>query len=105
VTLERTFENNRVVVPTGRVLCKLSRYYKGKYPTYELQVEGHSRVLFHKGNVELHSEGCVLIAESFSKFGNRPGIANSAGGFKEFMALTGSVPAFVMEVSECLTPL
>jgi len=110
VTLERTFEWNdpdgyRVVVPTGMVLCNLSKYYKGGYPTYELQIEGHSRVLFHKGNKEEHSRGCILVAESFHNFGSQPGIANSAGGFKEFMVLTGDVPAFNLEVSNCLTSL
>lgn len=104
VTLERTFEeddsgNYRVVVPTGRVTCKASRYHKGGYATFELQIEGHSRVLFHKGNKEEHSRGCILVAESFHKFGNQPGIANSAGGFKEFMMLAGEYPAFVLEVS------
>jgi hypothetical protein len=99
VTLERTFENLRVVVPTGTVVCKSSTYYKGGYPTYELIVEGHSRVLFHKGNKEEHSRGCVLVAESFHDFGDVPGVANSAGGFKEFMKLTEGVPAFRLEVS------
>lgn len=100
VTLERTFEpDNRIVVPYGIVLCERSRYYKGGYPTYELQVAGHSRVLFHKGNKEDHSRGCILVAESYHVFGNQPGIANSAGGFREFMRLTGGVEAFNIEVS------
>ena len=104
VTLERTFEpDNRVVVPTGIVLCKKSRYYKGGYPTYELQIEGHSRVLFHKGNKEEHSLGCILVAESYHVFGSQPGVANSAGGFSEFMALTEGVSEFNIEVSNCHT--
>ena len=104
VTLERTFgEDNRVVVPTGSVLCRKSKYYKGRYQTYELQVEGHSRVLFHKGNLEEHSRGCVLVAESFYMFGDKPGIANSAGGFKEFMTLTEGADAFNLEVTNCPT--
>ena len=101
VTLERTFgEKNDVVIPPGRAVCKLSRYYKGGYPTYEIEVEGHSRVLFHKGNKEEHSRGCILVAESFHMFGSQPGIANSAGGFKEFMVLTGSVKSFILHITE-----
>ncbi len=55
VTLERTFEaQNRIVIEYGIYKCTQSYYYKGKYSTYEIEVENHSRILFHKGNKELH---------------------------------------------------
>ena len=94
VTLERTFENNRVVIPKGTHQCIRSVYYKGGYPTYEIMVDGHSRVLFHKGNKEEHSLGCILVAEYFHDFDEEPGIANSAGGFNEFMSLAGNIKEF-----------
>ena len=104
VTLERTFEpDNHTVVPTGMVLCKRSHYYKGGYPTYELQIEGHSRVLFHRGNLEQHSVGCILVAESFAVFGDKPGVSDSKHGFAEFMILAKGVPEFNIEVFNCTT--
>src|SRR3990167_9383962 len=67
VSVERTFENMRVVIPAGITKAKRSFYHKGGYPTFEIEVEGHTRVLFHKGNIEDHSEACVIVGESFGQ--------------------------------------
>lgn len=99
VTLERTFKpTNEVVIPLGIHRCTRSRYYKGGYPTYEIHVPEHSRVLFHKGNKEAHSLGCILVGENYHHFGDIEGIGNSAGGFKEFMDKCNSVDEFQLEV-------
>ncbi len=104
VTLERTFDDLRVVVPGGILRCTLDKYHKGGYPTYEIQVAGHDRVLFHKGNLETHSEACILVAESFAVFGQVGGIADSKHGFDEFMMLAqdangNQVQEFELEVT------
>jgi len=108
VTLERTFDigagGQRVVVPDGVSLCKLDYYHKGKYPTYEIQVEGHDRVLFHKLNLEEESQACIGVGESFHDFDpaqglQKPGIADSRGGFSEFMTLSSGVPQFELYVT------
>jgi hypothetical protein len=100
VTLERTYDpGNTVKIGNGFHECHRSRYNKGGYDTFEITVPGHSRILFHKGNTELHSEGCVLVAESFATFGDKPGVAMSAEGFNEFMKRVGEVDSFTLEVS------
>jgi hypothetical protein len=101
VTLERTFKPNNdvIILPSHVYKCTKSRYYKGGYPTYEIHVDGHSRVLFHKGNKEAHSLGCILVAEFYHDFGGMNGIGNSAGGFNEFMKLTEGVDEFILEVT------
>ena len=100
VTLERTYDpGNTVKIGNGFHECSRSRYAKGGYDTFEIAVPGHSRILFHKGNTELHSEGCVLVAESFAVFGDKPGVAMSAEGFNEFMKRAGEVDSFTLEVS------
>lgn len=89
LTLERTFDpDDRVVVPYGISKCTFDFYHKGGYPTYEIQFPdgSHDRVLFHKGNKEHHSRGCILIGEYFHDFGDLSGIANSKAGFNEFMS-------------------
>jgi hypothetical protein len=99
VTIERTFKpDNEVVIPFGTHKCTRSTYYKGGYPTYEIHVEGHSRLLFHKGNLEAHSLGCILVGEDYRMFGNIEGIGNSAGGFKEFMKKANSIDKLDLEV-------
>ena len=98
VTLERTYDDLKVKIPAGIHKCHRSRYNKGGYDTFEIEIEGHSRILFHKGNTELHSDGCILVAESFAMFGDRPGIALSGDGFTEFMKRTGGVDSFMLTV-------
>jgi uncharacterized protein DUF5675 len=99
VTLERTYEpGNTVKIGNGFHECRRSRYNKGSYDTYEIEVPGHSRILFHKGNTELHSDGCVLVAESFAVLGDKPGVALSAEGFNEFMKRVQE-ESFTLEVT------
>lgn len=99
VTLERTYDTGKQIkIPAGIHRCHRSRYNKGNYDTFEIEIEGHSRILFHRGNTELHSEGCILVAESFAMFGGKPGIALSGEGFGEFMKRAGSVDSFMLTV-------
>lgn len=95
VTLERTFENLRTVLQNGDHRCHRDKYHKGGYETFEIEVEGHDRVLFHIGNWEENSEGCVLIAESFDQLG----IKDSRGGFAEFMKILEGRDVFILRVS------
>jgi hypothetical protein len=98
VSLERTFENLRVVIPSGIRRCFRTTYIKGGYPTFEIEVPGHQRVLFHKGNVEEDSEACVLVAESFGELAGRTAVLDSRGGFAEFMRLSAGLSEFYLEV-------
>jgi hypothetical protein len=77
VSVERTFATGEaahgkaVVVPPGLVLCRRDRYHKGGYETFEMVIAGHTRVLFHKGNLEDQSEACVITGESFGGYNRR----------------------------------
>lgn len=98
VTLERTYDDGTIKIPPGVHKCQRSRYNKGNYDTFEIEIEGRSRILFHKGNTELHSEGCILVAESFAMFGGKPGIAMSGEGFSEFMRRVDNIDTFMLTV-------
>lgn len=98
VTLERTFDDGQPVIPAGTYDCKRSYFHGGGYETYEISVPGHSRVLFHKGNIEVDSAGCVLIAESFGVLGREVAILDSKGGFSEFMSRVNGVGEFQLSV-------
>lgn len=99
VSVERTFENLRIVIPNGIHHCVRSVYYKGNYATFEIKIAGHTRVLFHKGNLEEHSEACVIVAESFTVLNGQTAIGDSKGGFEELMQLAKNEQEFLMEVS------
>lgn len=105
VTLERTYSTEAeagisenygsqfVKVQRGIHLCRRRYYTKGGYETYEIVQPGHTAILFHKGSQELHSEGCVLVAEAFSG----AGISDGAG-LIEFLQRTSGRQEFDLEV-------
>src|SRR3990167_817689 len=99
VSVERTFENGRRVIENGSYLCRRGFFHRGGYETFEIIVPGHSEVKFHKGNVEIESLGCVLIAESFAVMNRIIAVADSKHGFQEFMELTKSREEFLMTVT------
>ena len=99
VTLERTFENLRTVIRAGAHQCRRSYYHKGGYETFEITVEGHARVLFHKLNVEEESEACVGVGESFGQLHGETAIIDSKHGFEEFVSLTAGLNEFVLDVT------
>ena len=97
VTLERTYDEldergrSSPKIPLGVYRCRRDFFHRGGYITYEIRVPGHSRLLFHRGNTEKDSEGCVLVAESFGELGREPAILESVMGFAEFMRRASSV--------------
>lgn len=83
----------------GEYTCTPRMYHKGNYMTFEIKVEGHSDVLFHKGNHQEDSKLCVLIAENFELVDGVPGIADSKHGFNEFWTKYGNFSEFKLIVS------
>jgi hypothetical protein len=103
LTLWRTFTDAErpgepVVIKPGLYRCTRTVYHKKGYATFEIHVEGHSRVLFHIGNLEDDSLGCVLVGEEFAYVNGRPGIARSGAGFGEFMNRMTGVDEFDLVV-------
>jgi len=99
VSVERTFDDGQPVIGSGMYRCVRDFYHKGGYETFEISIPGHDRVLFHKGNVETESRGCVLIAEKFSALRGALAVLESKEGFEEFMQLTKGLDEFMMEVT------
>lgn len=99
VSVERSFENQRIVIPNGIFLAKRDFYHKGGYETFEIQISGHDRVLFHKGNKEDDSLACVIVAESFTVLDGQTAVGDSKGGFGELMQLAAGLQEFNVWVS------
>jgi hypothetical protein len=99
VSVERTFEDGRPVITNGEYKCTKSTYIKGGYPTFEIAVPGRTRILFHKGNVEEDSEGCVIVAESFGVMRGKTAILDARTGFGGLMELTAGLQEFTMLVT------
>jgi hypothetical protein len=63
------------VLKAGPYKCTRDFYNHGGYATFEIHVDGHDRVLFHKGNFGTDSKACVVVAENFAVIDGKPGIA------------------------------
>lgn len=99
VSVERTFEDDLPIICNGYYKCGASRYIKGGYDTFEIYVDGHSRILFHKGNTELDSIGCVVLGSYFVWDGEVTKVALSADAFQRFINVTKGLEYFNMQVT------
>lgn len=103
LTLERPWKNNQrgiSCIPTGAYTCK--RIISPKFgTTFEiLNVPGRQEILFHKGNIQEDSHGCVIIGEQFGVLLNEPAILAAKEGFEEFMRITSTVHEFELFIRD-----
>jgi len=103
VTLEREWQANQAEVsciPIGVYLCK--RVASPRFgDTFEVTgVPGRSHILFHGGNTEDDSKGCILVAEQFGSINGKTAVQVSREGFAEFLARLKGVNEFRIEIRE-----
>jgi hypothetical protein len=69
------------------------------FETFEIEgVPGHDNILFHAGNLNDDSDGCVLVGEKIEQFPKAWGITASRITFKKFMELLTNVNSFTLTV-------
>ena len=103
VTLEPAWEDNKKgisCIPSGPYSCK--RVKSPKFgDTFEiLDVLERTHILFHKGNSERNTQGCVLIAEEFGKLNGKAAVLASGRGFAEFMSILKEVDEFELTIED-----
>ena len=84
-TLQPDPTDEHFFIPAG--LHQYRRYHSTNYPdTFEIIVPGHTALLFHNGNNEDHTEGCLLLGSDigFGKDGRR-WVCKSRFTFQAFM--------------------
>jgi len=89
-------------IPPGTYTCVRGTHeLKNGVPftTYEVTgVEGHSGILFHKGNWDKDSEGCILCGLEFADSSRGKMVTQSAVAFDKFMELQAGVDLFYLKV-------
>lgn len=102
VTLEPEDKGNQKnisCIPEGMYYCKPVNSPKFGW-TYEVvDVPNRSNILFHKGNREGDTEGCILVGESFGELDGKTAILDSKGGYNEFREKAAGVPITLTIVS------
>ena len=103
LTLERRWVDNEYAVsciPAGKYVCRrVDSPHFGD--TFEVtSVPGRSHILFHKGNIDDDSHGCILVGEEFDPVLNSYGIKASGDGYGEFMQRLRGYETFNLKIVE-----
>jgi Family of unknown function (DUF5675) len=106
VTLEHSFEKNDDFVPAlseGVYTCKRGLHQlqgmRAPFETFEItNVPGHTGLLFHIGNYNRDTDGCVLLGEEVVINQDHAMITKSIESFGHFMTLQTGVDTFILRV-------
>ena len=106
LTLEREWKDNQTnisCIPTGTYICR--RTDSPKFgDTFEIcDVLDRTHILFHKGNIEDDSHGCVVVGEQYHKYKSKVSIKASREGFAEFLYRTSHLNVFKLKIIDCDT--
>jgi len=107
LTLEREWVDNKKgesCIPNGIYLCK--RVQSPKFGnTFEIcNVPNRTEILFHKGNIEDDSHGCIILGEQFEpirtyEHGLKNGVLSSGKAMEEFLERTEGIDEFRLYVA------
>ena len=102
LTLENPWKGNTPnisCIPTGIYLCK--RIDSPRFgETFEVtDVEGRTHILFHSGNVESQTKGCILLGNMLTEYKGEPAVLNSNKTVKKFMEVLSGIDSFSLNVS------
>lgn len=101
LTLELPWKQNQVnvsCIPSGIYHCK--RTDSPRFgETFEVtDVFKRTHILFHKGNLDDHTKGCILLGEQFGLLRGEPAILSSRNAFTEFMYKLKNENEFILDL-------
>ena len=114
VTLEEEWKDNErgiSCIPTGSYLCQLTRTEHHGI-TYEVQgVQNRSAILFHPGNTEADTEGCILLGKEFGYIKEADedtgiveqqlAVLRSKEAYAYFMSVLNGAQTFALHIRAC----
>lgn len=95
-TLEHSY-NDLPKIAAGAYICVRGQHclHAGPIETFEVTgVEGRTGLLFHPGNTQQDSEGCILLGTSISQ----DSLTESRKAFASFMTSLEGVNTFTLQV-------
>ena len=103
LTLENPWVHNRAnvsCIPTkhGYYICKrIDSPHFGD--TFEVtNVASRTHILFHKGNTEDDTRGCIILGSNFGELKGKPAVLGSKPAFDKFMRLLEGIDEFELDL-------
>lgn len=92
-------EKGKLYIKQGGYHCK--RFHGKKWKdTFEICVPGHTAVLFHAGNVEADTLGCILLGSHPGKLRGNRAVLNSGVTFAQFLEQMGNEQEFKLFIED-----
>jgi hypothetical protein len=105
-TLQPDRTDEHFYIPAGEYVCR--RFHGVKWPdTFEIirpatnGIDGHKYLLFHSGNTENDTEGCIIQGTSVGRLKGSRAVLNSVVTFKQFMARMEGIESFPITIVDC----
>lgn len=95
LTLEDAWRDNETrisCIPVGRYRIKLHRSPRFGVTYKILDVPERSDILFHPGNTNKDTHGCILLGLQYGRLDANSAVLASKSAFQKFMQLMGDVP-------------
>lgn len=113
-TLEEEGQQNQTNIsriPSGLYVCRRTIYHRHGIETFEVtDVPDRTRILFHVGNTEEDTDGCILLGEAVGplevededtgKLRMKLGVIGSRPAFRRFMGALRGHDAFTLKIDE-----
>jgi hypothetical protein len=101
VTMEPEWKDNLrgiSCIPAGQYLCKRVDTPKHGNTFQVMQVPGRDSILFHSGNVEVDTEGCILLGMEPGIVDGKRAVVRSKEAFGKFLEILKDKQTFNLNV-------
>lgn len=99
---DRENQRNRSSIPAQQYTA-IEYDSPGYGKTFRVEaVPGRSHILFHAGNIDDHTEGCIILGDRLGELSGRRAVLNSRNTMRRFMDALRGFDRFRLSVSECL---
>lgn len=101
LTVERQWLNNQSgisCIPDGVYTCQRGNFPKHGNTFEVMNVPGRTAILFHKGNIDDDSHGCIVVGEQYGYLGDHVAVLASGPAFDEFLKRLEGINTFELTI-------
>jgi len=101
LTVERPWLNNQSgisCIPDGFYICKRGQFTKHGNTFEVTHVPERTAILFHKGNIDDDSHGCIIVGEQYGYLDTNIAVLASGIAFEEFLNRLKDINEFELTI-------